>query len=152
MPLVVVARYYDLPAARLAESFLRDAGLSPSVADDALTTMNPLFLRAVGGLRLSVLDTEVEAARDLLARAEAGEFATPLEPEDELDFAGPAVPRPAAIALALTAPEAAYGVSRRSLNPSWVRVVGIVLILMILAGIVIGFSVGALERLLRLFG
>ncbi|WP_374275220.1 putative signal transducing protein [Brevundimonas sp.] len=152
MTLVVIARYDDLPAARMAESFLRDAGLEPSLADGVLTSIDPLLMRALGGVRLSVPSRDEAEARDLLARAEAGEFATPLPPEDAFDNDGPAVPRPLAVAMAVTMPEGAYGVSRRPVSKNWVRTTGVVLVLIMLATLAGLVIFGLAARFSALFG
>ena len=74
MALVEIARYADVSEADLAAAFLESCGIGVTVTDRFQTTLDPLMQRVLG-IRLMVRASDVEAARDLLARANAGEFA-----------------------------------------------------------------------------
>lgn len=74
MALVEIARYVDVYEADMAAAFLESAGIRVTVADRFQTTLDPLMQRALG-IRLMVRASDAEAARDLLARVQAGEFA-----------------------------------------------------------------------------
>lgn len=58
----------------MATSFLRAQGIEASVADNVLATVDALMWRAMGGLRVMVPASQLEAARDLLASVRAGEY------------------------------------------------------------------------------
>lgn len=80
MSLVEIARYHDvyeadLAAAFLAAAFLASHDIEVSVTERFQTTVDPLMQRALG-IRLMGRADQAEQARDLLARAGAGEFAT----------------------------------------------------------------------------
>lgn len=86
MALVEIVRFQDVCEADLAAAFLADRGIQVQVTERFQTTVDPLMQRALG-LRLMAPPDQVEAARDLLARAARGEFAT--EDEDDLTPPGP---------------------------------------------------------------
>lgn len=73
MALVEIARYVDVYEADLAAAFLESYGIRVTVTERFQTTVDPLMQRALG-IRLMVAASDVEAARSLLARANAGEF------------------------------------------------------------------------------
>ncbi len=75
MSLVEIARYSDVYEADLAAAFLESHGIRVSVTERHQTTIDPLMQRALG-IRLLGAASNVEAARSLLARAQAGEFAS----------------------------------------------------------------------------
>ena len=128
MTLVEIARYDDLYAARLAESLLVDAAYQPVVADGGLASMDPLLQRALGGVRLSVPERQAEGARALLRRAEAGEFATALEPEDEIARVAPPALTPLVAVSALIDPHAAFAATGARGSMGRVRRIGLALV------------------------
>lgn len=73
MSLVEIARYSDVLDADLAAAFLESHGIRVHVTERHQTTIDPLMQRALG-IRLLGAASNVEAARSLLARAQAGEF------------------------------------------------------------------------------
>lgn len=75
MSLREVIRFTDVHEADLAAAFLASHGIEVSVTERYQTTVDPLMQRALG-IRLMAPASSVEAARALLARAQAGEFAT----------------------------------------------------------------------------
>ncbi|WP_312599369.1 hypothetical protein [Brevundimonas sp.] len=84
MALVEITRFPDVYEADLAAAFLADQGIQVEVTERFQTTVDPLMQRALG-LRLMAPSDQVEAARDLLARAARGEFAA----KDEEDLIAP---------------------------------------------------------------
>lgn len=86
MSLVEIARFSDVYEADLAAAFLESHGIPVSVTERHQTTIDPLMQRALG-IRILGAASNVEAARDLLARARSGEFAEAYdsEPEDARD-------------------------------------------------------------------
>lgn len=82
MSLVEIARYTDVYEADLAAAFLESHGIPVHVTERHQTTIDPLMQRALG-IRLLGASSNLEAARSLLARAQAGEFAE-TEIEDDL--------------------------------------------------------------------
>lgn len=75
MSLREIARFTDVYEADLAAAFLASHGLEVSVTERFQTTLDPLMQRALG-IRLMAPASVVQEARDLLARVQAGEFAT----------------------------------------------------------------------------
>lgn len=75
MSLVEIARYTDVYEADLAAAFLASHAIEVSVTERFQTTVDPLMQRALG-IRLMGRSDQAEQARDLLARAATGEFAT----------------------------------------------------------------------------
>ena len=76
MSLVEIARFDDIVRADLAAAFLADHGIDVDVTERHQTSVQPFMLRALG-VRLLAPAHLAKPARDLLRRAEAGEFATP---------------------------------------------------------------------------
>src|SRR5690606_31759768 len=85
MSLREIARFNDVHEAELASAFLNAHGIEASVIERFHTTVDPLMQRALG-IRLMAPAPMLDEARDLLARARAGEFATDegddIEPTD----------------------------------------------------------------------
>ena len=75
MSLVEVARFQDVWEADLAAAFLASHDVEVSVTERFQTTLDPLMQRALG-IRLMVPAVMADQARDLLARAQSGEFAS----------------------------------------------------------------------------
>jgi len=75
MSLREIARFTDVCEADLAAAFLASHGIEVSVTERFQTTVDPLMQRALG-IRLMAPASAVEEARALLARVQAGEFAT----------------------------------------------------------------------------
>lgn len=86
MSLREIARFADVYEAELAGAFLASHGIEVSVTERYQTTVDPLMQRALG-IRLMAPASAVEEARALLARAQAGEFATE-EGDDLADMDG----------------------------------------------------------------
>lgn len=82
MSLHEVARFTDVYEADLAAAFLASHDIEVSATERFQTTVDPLMQRALG-IRLMTPASQINQARDLLARARAGEFATP--DGDDLD-------------------------------------------------------------------
>lgn len=75
MSLREIVRFTDVYEAELAAAFLASHGIDVSVTERFQTTVDPLMQRAFG-IRLMAPASLVPEARDLLARARAGEFAS----------------------------------------------------------------------------
>lgn len=75
MSLREIARYTDVFEADLAAAFLASHGIEVSVTERFQTTVDPLMQRALG-IRLMAPASVIAEARALLARVQAGEFAT----------------------------------------------------------------------------
>ena len=82
MALVEIVRFTDVYEADLAAAFLASHGIEVSVTERFQTTVDPLMQRALG-IRLMGPASVADQARDLLARARAGEFAS--DEGDDLD-------------------------------------------------------------------
>ena len=90
MSLREIARFTDVYEAELAGAFLASHGIDVTVTERFQTTVDPLMQRALG-IRLMAPASVIEEARSLLARAQAGEFAT--DEGDDLDEMEPATRR-----------------------------------------------------------
>ncbi len=134
MAQVEIARFPDLYEAELAAAFLQSHAIDAVVADRHLSTIDPLMQRALGGLRLMVPDRQAAEATSLLARANAGEFAT--DEGDDIAKSQGSVGLSAAVlaATALTGGMGGLAASglRGPLRPA--RIAGLVLIGAIVVG------------------
>ena len=99
MSLREIARFTDVYEAELAGAFLASHGIDVTVTERFQTTVDPLMQRALG-IRLMAPASVIEEARSLLARAQAGEFAT--DEGDDLDDVDPGA-RAAGTVMALAA-------------------------------------------------
>lgn len=90
MSLREIARFTDVYEAELAGAFLASHGIDVTVTERFQTTVDPLMQRALG-IRLMARASVIEEARALLARAQAGEFAT--DEGDDLDDMDPGTRR-----------------------------------------------------------
>jgi hypothetical protein len=86
MSLREIARFTDVVEADLAAAFLASHGIEVSVTERFQTTIDPLMQRALG-IRLMAPASLIPEARALLARVQAGEFATS-DGDDLPDVAG----------------------------------------------------------------
>lgn len=75
MSLREIARYTDVFEADLATAFLASHGIEVTITERFQTTVDPLMQRALG-IRLMAPASRIPEARALLARVQAGEFAT----------------------------------------------------------------------------
>jgi hypothetical protein len=119
MSLVEIARFTDVYEADLAAAFLASHDIQVSVTERYQTTIDPLMQRALG-IRLMTPAGQAAEARDLLARARAGEFAS--DDGDDLPNLNPG--SRAAVSLMALAACAACGfwgtsLPRRLRGPSW---------------------------------
>ncbi|MBK9250424.1 MAG: DUF2007 domain-containing protein [Proteobacteria bacterium] len=76
-----VATYLHPWEAEIARGLLESEGIMAILADENIVRMNWSHALAVGGVRLQVPPESVDAARSVLSRQRAGEFALPLEEE-----------------------------------------------------------------------
>ena len=135
MSLVEIARYQDVYEADLAAAFLSSHDIEVSVTERFQTTIDPLMQRALG-IRLMGRADQASQARDLLARAGTGEFAT--DDGDDLDAPDTTV-RTASRGLALFAFAAGAGfvgtaMPRRFNALQWAGLALIAAILLLSAG------------------
>lgn len=65
---IVYATYYSSIEANIIRSRLEDSEFSCFLADENISTINPLYNQAVGGIKLIVFERDVEAINDLLAQ------------------------------------------------------------------------------------
>lgn len=75
MSLREIVRFTDVYEAELASAFLASHGIDATVTERFQTTVDPLMQRALG-IRLMAPASLIQEARALLARVQAGEFAT----------------------------------------------------------------------------
>ncbi|MBJ7448597.1 MAG: hypothetical protein JHC81_13780 [Brevundimonas sp.] len=142
MSLVEIVRFTDVYEADLAAAFLASHGIEVSVTERFQTTVDPLMQRALG-IRLMGPASVAEQARDLLARARAGEFAS--EEGDDLDTVdGGTQAAGSVMALAAFATGGFWGTSlpRRFRPIAWQG--------MLLAGLLFGLIAGAVWLALEL--
>lgn len=87
MDLVEIARFTDVYEADLAAAFLASHDIEVSVTERHQTTVDPLMQRALG-IRLMGPAGVAAEARELLARAQAGEFVETDEGEPVIETPG----------------------------------------------------------------
>lgn len=136
MSLVVIMRYQDVYEADLARAFLASHGIEAEVTERFQTTIDPLMQRALG-LRLMVREDQAEAAKSLLDRVEAGDFAHDDDGEDLPDRDGStrAVGTGMALFLAICGGYGATSLPRRLRPIQWLGlsvIGGLVLLSMVL--------------------
>lgn len=85
MSLREIARFDDVYEAELAAAFLASHDIEASVTERFQTTVDPLMQRALG-IRVMAPASQIDAARVLLSRVKAGEFAA--EEGDDIARAG----------------------------------------------------------------
>ena len=77
-----VARFSSLPEAEAVAALLRTHGIAARLPDSQTLGAAAYMQTALGGVRVVVPDYQVMQARDLVARARAGEFAGELDEEE----------------------------------------------------------------------
>lgn len=85
-----VARFASLPEAEAVAALLRTRGVAARLADSQTLGAAAHLQFAIGGARVVVPDHQIAQARELVARARAGEFAIAgpdVEDDDEEDGA-----------------------------------------------------------------
>lgn len=140
MSLVEIVRFTDVHEADLAAAFLASRDIDVTVTERFQTTVDPLMQRALG-IRLMGPASVVDEARSLLAKANAGEFAS-----EEGDDIPPLDDRTrvvgSAMALAAFATGGFWGSSlpRRFRPVSWLGVLFALAILAVGAAIILGVA------------
>lgn len=147
MALTEIARFSDVYEADLAASFLQSHGIEVHVTERFQTTVDPLMQRALG-IRLLGRPDQAEPARELLARAAHGEFASD-EGEVPEPRSGGVHVAGTIFALGALAVGGFWGASlpRRFRSPSWVGIASAsaILVVIVAAG---GVAVFVLQQLL----
>lgn len=77
-----VARFTSLPEAEMAAGLLQRHGLDARVPDRDTATVVAHMQLALGGLRVTVPDFQIEEARALIAEVRSGEFADRVDETD----------------------------------------------------------------------
>jgi len=77
-----VARFTSLPEAEMAAGLLQRHGLDARVPDRDTATVVAHMQLALGGLRVTVPDAQIEEARALIAQVRQGEFADWVDEQD----------------------------------------------------------------------
>lgn len=88
----IVARYADPIEAQIACGLLQAEGIDVHVGDAHMALANWEWRLAIGGVKLHVPDHQLEQAREVIRRLDAGEFA--LVDDDDVASAGPSAPPP----------------------------------------------------------
>jgi rubredoxin len=84
--LVTVATFSSTLDAELGRAKLRAHGIRAFVSDEHLSTINPQYLAAAGGIRLQVRHADAETAEEILGDTDEA-------PDDEDDEDGPQCPK-----------------------------------------------------------
>lgn len=74
-----VARFSSLPEAELAVGLLRRHDIDARVTDREMANSAPHLQIALGGVRITAPDFQIVQARDIIARAQKGEFGDPVD-------------------------------------------------------------------------
>ena len=78
---LITAKIFDNPIdAHLLKTKLESEGVSCYLFDEHTISINPLYSNAVGGIKLKILDTDIERTREILNRIEK----TPLTNDDNV--------------------------------------------------------------------
>lgn len=80
MALVTVRAFRDPVDAGIARARLELAGIPSVLLDENLISVQWLYSRALGGVKLAVDEADLEAARQVLAQDESGDFASGADP------------------------------------------------------------------------
>ncbi|PBJ84349.1 hypothetical protein CMZ84_07990 [Lysobacteraceae bacterium NML93-0399] len=88
----IVARYADPIEAQIACGLLQAEGIDVHVGDAHMALANWEWRLAIGGVKLHVPDQQLEPARELIRRLDAGEFA--LADDDDVASDEPSAPPP----------------------------------------------------------
>jgi Putative prokaryotic signal transducing protein len=87
--LVTIRRYRDLSEAIVARAVIESAGIFCFLKDENLVRLDWQVSNFIGGIRLQVTPTDVEAAKDILAQPIPNEISIP----DQSSFMQPRCPR-----------------------------------------------------------
>lgn len=131
MSAVEVARFHEPQDADLAAAFLASHGVDAFVADRHISTIDPLMRLAVGGIRVMAAPADADRARDLLARADRGEFASDTEAPAG-SHASPALTAGVLAATVLTGGVGGLALTAARRRLSAIQITGFVLIAFIL--------------------
>lgn len=77
-----VARFSSLPEAEMAAALLQRHGIDGRVPDRDTATIVAHMQLALGGLRVTAPEHQIEAARALIAQVRSGEFANLVDDDD----------------------------------------------------------------------
>ena len=72
--LITVASFDNYIEAEIFRSRLESFNIKTYIADDNITTMNPLYSLAVGGVKVQVHKSDFEKAHEIHAAFQAGEY------------------------------------------------------------------------------
>ena len=75
----------DLTSAYLIKGLLEENGIECFVANENVTTANPLYMTAVGGIRVDILEKDKDEAAAIIARNKLDVIAADNEEEKEPD-------------------------------------------------------------------
>jgi len=76
---VVYSTYYNPMEANIIKAKLEDSGFACFLADENVSTIQPLYNQAIGGVKLIVFERDVEAINALLAEDNSLDFELPDE-------------------------------------------------------------------------
>ncbi|MCW3085674.1 MAG: hypothetical protein JWP12_3040 [Bacteroidetes bacterium] len=68
--IVTLSTYSNLSSAYMAKNFLELNDIQSFIADENITVADPLYMNAVGGIRLTVFEKDVPKALELLKQQE----------------------------------------------------------------------------------
>jgi DNA-directed RNA polymerase subunit RPC12/RpoP len=75
----------DLTSAYIIKGLLEEHDIECFIANENITTANPLYMNAVGGLRIQILENDIEVAEDILANYRRDMLAADTEKEMPLE-------------------------------------------------------------------
>jgi len=65
---VLLTSFLDATEAHMARSALEEAGIACMLADENISTIQPSYANMVGGIKLMISESDLEAAQEVLAR------------------------------------------------------------------------------------
>lgn len=73
-PLITIASFDNYIEAEIFRSRLESFNIKTYIADDNITTMNPLYSFAVGGVKVQVHRSDAERAYEVFRSIESGDY------------------------------------------------------------------------------
>jgi hypothetical protein len=65
--IVTFETYYDVMLAHIIRTKLEDNGISCFIEDEYMSTLNPIYNQALGGVKLKVFERDLEKCREIVA-------------------------------------------------------------------------------------
>ncbi len=81
MSFITIRRFSTVMDAHIVRVLLENNGIPSEVFDENIATVNPLYIQAIGGIRLMVSEQDKEKALLLLEQMDQDQISNDLRPE-----------------------------------------------------------------------